>query len=102
MISLKGWHQAGVIMQTLSLKVALSDELQLADGLNGKQRRTLEAVFTNPVRSNIGWTDIEKPLRGDGCYRQSGEGLTGAYRVKWCHSRFSRTTSSKRGVQGRG
>lgn len=46
-------------MQTLLLEAAFSDELQLVDGLNGKQRRTLEAIFANPVRSNIGWTDIE-------------------------------------------
>lgn len=74
MISLTGWHQAGVIMQTLSLKAALSDELQLADGLNGKQRRTLEAVFTNPVRSNIGWTDIESLFVAMGATVSQGRG----------------------------
>ncbi|MGB3205771.1 MAG: type II toxin-antitoxin system HicA family toxin [Crinalium sp.] len=46
-------------MQTFSVRAVQSDVLQLVDGLNSKQRRTLEAVFTLPVRSDITWVDLE-------------------------------------------
>ena len=31
--------------------------------LSSKHRRTLRAIFEDPVRSNVKWTDIEKLLR---------------------------------------
>ncbi len=30
--------------------------------MNRKHRRTIEAIFADPVRSNIAWRDIEKML----------------------------------------
>ncbi len=29
------------------------------DDLNNKQRRTLDAIFTDPIPANINWQDIE-------------------------------------------
>ena len=34
--------------------------------MNQKHRRTLEAVFEEPVRSNISWCDIEGMLKAAG------------------------------------
>lgn len=31
-------------------------------GLNKKQRKTLQAIFDNPARSDVAWSDIEKLL----------------------------------------
>jgi hypothetical protein len=39
-----------------------------------KQRRTLEAIFDDPVRSNIAWRDIEFMLQAAGAEIGEGEG----------------------------
>jgi len=40
----------------------------------GKHRRTYEAIFTNPVRSNIVWDDIEAMFRKLGAEISEGSG----------------------------
>ena len=40
----------------------------------GKHERTLEAVFTRPVRSNIVWADIEALPRSCGAEITAGRG----------------------------
>jgi hypothetical protein len=42
--------------------------------MNQKHRRTLEAVFEVPVRSNIPWRDIEAMLKGSGAEITEGAG----------------------------
>jgi HicA toxin of bacterial toxin-antitoxin, len=42
--------------------------------MNQKHRRTLEAVFEDPVRSNIPWRDIESMLKGLGAELSEGTG----------------------------
>jgi len=42
--------------------------------MNRKHRRTLEAVFDDPVRSNIPWRDIEAMLKAAGAEITEGEG----------------------------
>jgi hypothetical protein len=42
--------------------------------MNQRQRRTLEVIFDEPVRSNIAWRDIESMLRGAGAEITDGEG----------------------------
>ena len=39
-----------------------------------KHRRTLQAVFDDPVRSNIPWRDVEAMLRAVGAEITEGEG----------------------------
>ena len=46
----------------------------MQDGLNNKQRKTLEAIFANPVRSDIGWTEIESLLEALGAIVRQGRG----------------------------
>lgn len=43
-------------------------------GLGPKQRRTLEAIFEDPVRSNIAWRDIESMLEAAGAEIAEGSG----------------------------
>ena len=45
-----------------------------ADGLRGKHRKVLEAVFADPVRSNIAWHDIEALFRALGATITEGRG----------------------------
>ena len=42
--------------------------------MNQKHRRTLEAIFDNPVRSNIRWRDIEAMLKAAEAKITEGEG----------------------------
>ncbi len=39
-----------------------------------KHRRTLEAIFEDPVRSNVAWQDIEAMLAGAGAEITEGSG----------------------------
>jgi hypothetical protein len=42
--------------------------------VNNKQRKTLEAIFTRPVRSNIIWSDIESLFIALGADVSEGNG----------------------------
>ncbi|MBI5522052.1 MAG: type II toxin-antitoxin system HicA family toxin [Desulfarculus sp.] len=42
--------------------------------MNSKQRKTLEAVFADPVRSSIKWADIQSLLLANGAKLIEGEG----------------------------
>lgn len=42
--------------------------------MNSKQRRILEAVFTDPVSASIDWSDIESLLVSVGCETIEGNG----------------------------
>jgi hypothetical protein len=42
--------------------------------MNRKQRRTLEAIFADPVRANIAWNDVESMLGGLGAVITEGRG----------------------------
>jgi HicA toxin of bacterial toxin-antitoxin, len=49
--------------------------------MNSRHRKTLEAVFAEPTKSNIAWTDIEALLINVGCKLTEGSGS----RVKFSH-----------------
>lgn len=42
--------------------------------MNQKHRRTLEAIFADPTRSNIVWRDVEAMLAACGAEISEGEG----------------------------
>ena len=42
--------------------------------MNSKQKRTLRAIFTEPVSGNIDWSDIESLLLAVGCKVVEGRG----------------------------
>ena len=43
--------------------------------MNNKQRKILEAIFTDPVKSNLLWTDIESLLLSLGSLSKEGAGV---------------------------
>ncbi|WP_368009342.1 type II toxin-antitoxin system HicA family toxin [Laspinema palackyanum] len=61
-------------MQTLRVKASQSEGLQLANGLNSKQRRTLKAIYANPVCSDVVWTDVESLFVALGAIVRPGRG----------------------------
>lgn len=42
--------------------------------MNSKQKRTLEAIFRNPVSASIAWADVESLLAALGCRIVEGSG----------------------------
>ena len=42
--------------------------------MNGRQKRTLIAIFRDPVPSNIVWADVESLLLAVGCVAVEGSG----------------------------
>ena len=46
----------------------------IAVAMSKKHRNTLQAVFADPVRTNIAWRDIEAMLRAAGAEVTEGEG----------------------------
>ena len=42
--------------------------------MNQKHRHTLEAIFDDPVRSNVPWRDIEGMLKAAGAEISEGQG----------------------------
>ncbi|KQP07674.1 hexulose-6-phosphate isomerase [Methylobacterium sp. Leaf99] len=42
--------------------------------LSGRHRATLEAIFAEPVRAGIAWSDIEAMLRASGAQIEEGRG----------------------------
>jgi hypothetical protein len=51
--------------------------------MNSRQRKTLEAVFAEPTKSNIAWADIEVLLIASDCKVIEGSGS----RVRFNHER---------------
>jgi len=42
--------------------------------MNSKHRKTLRAIFSDPVPGTIAWSDIEKLLKACGCEMIEGNG----------------------------
>lgn len=63
--------------------------------MNGKQRKTLAAVFTDPVSSSIAWQDIESLLRAVGCEVIEGNGSRVRFRHGGTDASFHRPHPAK-------
>ncbi len=42
--------------------------------MNQKQSKTLSAIFADPIRANIAWSDVESMLSGAGAVISEGRG----------------------------
>ena len=42
--------------------------------MNSKQRKTLEEIFSDPIKSSISWVDIESLLLSLGAIKKEGAG----------------------------
>ncbi len=63
--------------------------------MNSRQRKTLEAVFVNPVKSNIAWADIESLLVAVGCRVIKGSGSRVRFECKGLIAAFHRPHPAK-------
>jgi hypothetical protein len=64
--------------------------------MNSRQRKTLEAVFAEPVRSNITWADIESLLVAVGCRVIEGSGSRVRFECRGIITVFHRPHSAKK------
>ncbi len=58
--------------------------------MNKKQRKTLEAIFRNPVSSSIPWSDIEALLAALGADRSEGNGSRVRFKLNGVKAIFHR------------
>ena len=63
--------------------------------MNARQRKTLEAVFADPVKSNIAWADIESLLVAVGCRVIEGSGSRVRFEFKGIIAAFHRPHPAK-------
>lgn len=68
--------------------------------MNQKHRRTLEAIFDDPVRANIPWRDIESMLKAVGAEITEGEGSRVRIGLKGVRAVFHRPHPQKETDKG--
>lgn len=80
----------------LKFKVlALFDSTSIFSRMNNRQRRTLAAVFTDPVPASIEWTDIESLLVAVGCEVIEGNGSRVRFNYEGTIAAFHRPHPAK-------
>jgi hypothetical protein len=68
--------------------------------MNAKHRRTLQAVFDDPVRANIAWRDVEAMLEAAGAEISEGEGSRVRIALKGVRAVFHRPHPQKETDKG--
>ena len=68
--------------------------------MNQKHRRTLEAIFDEPVRSNIPWRDIEGMLQAAGAEITEGKGSRVRIALSGVRAVFHRPHPQKETAKG--
>lgn len=63
--------------------------------MNSKQKKTLQAVFRNPVSATIAWADIESLLVAVGCEVIEGPGSAVSFRHRMAVEFFHRPHPGK-------
>src|SRR5271157_5172060 len=71
---LPGTRRAGPLLGKSLALTAVSSDDTIENRMSQKHQRTLEAIFDEPVRSNIPWRDIEGMLKAAGAEITEGEG----------------------------
>ena len=68
--------------------------------LSGKHRRTLTAIFAEPVPSNSAWDDVERLLRALGAELSEGRGSRVRIQMKGVRAVFHRPHPQKETDRG--
>ena len=63
--------------------------------MNNRQRRTLEAIYADPVSPTIAWTDIESDLIASGCRIIEGAGSRVRFECRGMIATFHRPHPAK-------
>jgi hypothetical protein len=68
--------------------------------MNSRQRRTLEAVFAHPTRSDVEWSDVESLLGALGADIKSGRGSAVRVRLNGVRAILHRPHPRKEMIKG--
>ncbi len=68
--------------------------------MTGKHQKTLRAIFSDPVRANIPWADIEALLMALGADREEGSGSRVRYFLNGIRAVFHRPHPRKETDKG--
>lgn len=68
--------------------------------MNSKNRKTLEAIFDDPVRAGINWTDIESVIVAFGAERFEGAGSRVRFLLNGVRASFHRPHPQKETDKG--
>jgi len=63
--------------------------------MNNKHRKTLAAIFTDPVNGNMEWREIESLLVAIGCRMLEGSGSTVTFEKDGLRATFHRLTQTR-------
>lgn len=66
----------------------------------GKHQKTIHAIFADPVRSNINWTEIEALLMALGAERDEGSGSRIRFALNGIRATFHRHHPRKEADRG--
>ena len=66
----------------------------------GKHQKTLRAIFADPVRTNINWTEIEALLMALGAERDEGSGSRIRFALNGIRATFHRPHPRKEADRG--
>lgn len=69
--------------------------------MNRKQRKTLEAIFTDPINGNIEWHLIESMLKSVGCGIIEGSGSSVTFEKDGLRAVFHRPHPQKEALRYR-
>lgn len=69
--------------------------------MNAKHRKTLTAIFTNPVNGNMKWNDIEALLLALGCQVIEGAGSSVTFEKDGIRAYFHRPHPEKEALRYR-
>jgi hypothetical protein len=68
--------------------------------MSKRHQKTLEAIYDNPVRSNVAWSDIEKMLQALGAELSEGSGSRVRIALKGVRAVFHRPHPQKETDKG--
>ena len=68
--------------------------------MQGKHRKTLEAIFADPVRANVVWADVESLLSAAGGLISEGRGSRGRVSLNGVDAVFHRPHPQKETDKG--
>jgi hypothetical protein len=69
--------------------------------VNSKQRKTLEAIFADPLNGNIEWARIESLFNALGCQVVEGPGSSVTFAWHGCRATFHRPHPGKEALRYR-
>jgi hypothetical protein len=92
---------ANGIYQKMAQMIAPSHFIAIINSVNSKHRKTLEAIWLEPVNGNLQWSRIESLLVGLGCRVVEGAGSSVTFEWQGRRAYFHRSHPGKEALRYR-